>query len=357
MKDQRKTKSLLISELTELRRRIVLLEKTESQDNRAEARNDRTPKFAECILETMREPILVLSSDLTILFANRSFYTVFRVTPTETIGSYLYDLGNRQWNIPRLRLLLENIIPKNHKFEGFKVEHRFAVIGQKVMMLNARRVYHQAIDNQMILLAIEDITERVRLEKKLISISITDELTGLFNRRGLFTLGNKLLKIAKRQKKGLYMLYVDLDQLKTINDTAGHSEGDKALVAVAGVLREHYRESDIIARIGGDEFVVFPVGIAGDCTAKIITRLQKAIEIYNLKSNQGYKLTLSVGIAYYDPESDSSISELIVQGDKLMYKQKRKKKTHHVESRPSNHTRSQRRIPSGRCAHVDCRKD
>ncbi len=305
-----------MDELAALRQRVVGLEKKGA---------DGTPNYAECILETMREPLLLLDSNLKILFANHSFYAIFKVTPTETLGSFIYELGNQQWNIPRLRLLLEDILPKNKKFDDFKVEHHFAAIGSKVMMLNARQIYHNDIDNQMILLAIEDITERVRLEEKLISISITDDLTGLYNRRGLFTLGNKLLQNSKRQQKGLYLLYIDLDHLKTINDTLGHNEGDKALVAIAGVLREHYRESDIIARIGGDEFVVFPVGTTGDDARKIIDRLQKAVAVHNRKSDHEYQLALSAGIAYYDPESDSSISELLVQGDNFMYEQKKTK--------------------------------
>jgi two-component system cell cycle response regulator len=167
--------------------------------------------------------------------------------------------------------------------------------------------------------------QHVKLQEKVRTMAVTDELTGLYNRRGFFSLAEKLLQLCKREKKGIFMLYTDLDGLKKINDTFGHKEGDMALIDIANILRNNYRESDIIARIGGDEFVVIPVGTTED-SAKIATsRLQKSIEIHNSEINRSYKLSLSFGIAYYDPENSCSIDELLVQGDKLMYEQKRHK--------------------------------
>lgn len=167
--------------------------------------------------------------------------------------------------------------------------------------------------------------QHVKLQEKVRTMAVTDELTGLYNRRGFFSLVEKLLQLCKREKKGIFMLYTDLDGLKKINDTFGHKEGDMALIDIADILRNNYRESDIIARIGGDEFVVIPIGTTED-SAKIATsRLQKNIEIHNSEINRSYKLSLSFGIAYYDPENPCSIDELLVQGDKLMYEQKRHK--------------------------------
>ena len=118
----------------------------------------------EDILDTIREPLLVLNPDLKVLAANRSFYKSFKVTQEETVGNLIYDLGNRQWDIPKLRMLLEDIIPKANKFDDYEVEHVFPGQGHKIMLLNARRIIHGA---QMILLAIEDITEHRRLEGEL----------------------------------------------------------------------------------------------------------------------------------------------------------------------------------------------
>jgi len=162
-------------------------------------------------------------------------------------------------------------------------------------------------------------------EEKYRSLALIDELTGLYNRRGLFTLVEHYLKIVRRQKKAIFMLYADFDDLKSINDTWGHKEGDAALIETAKILKMNYRDSDIIARISGDEFVVIPVGTERDCIDIVINRLQKALEIYNSQSNLGYKLSLSLGIASYNPEHPCSIEELLAQADKSMYERKKNK--------------------------------
>jgi two-component system, cell cycle response regulator len=168
--------------------------------------------------------------------------------------------------------------------------------------------------------------KQTNLQREIRSLLLRDELTGIYNRRGFLTLAEHLLKIAKRQKKGMFMLYTDLDDLKQINDTLGHQEGDKALIDVANILKENYRESDIIARIGGDEFVVIPIAFEGDRVDIVLNRLQKALEIHNSTSNRKYKLSLSSGIAFYDPKYPCSIDELLAQADKSMYEHKKNQK-------------------------------
>lgn len=164
------------------------------------------------------------------------------------------------------------------------------------------------------------------MQAQLRELSLTDQLTCIYNRRGLFTLVDPILKQAKRQKKRIFMLYADIDNLKEINDTFGHKEGDAALIETANILKTNYRESDIIARIGGDEFVVIPVGTAGDDIEKIVDRLEKSLEIYNSGRKHDYRLSLSIGVTCYDPENPCSIEELLIQADELMYKHKKNKK-------------------------------
>ncbi len=125
-------------------------------------------EYAESIVETVREPLLVLDADLRIVSANKSFYRNFKVTPKKTLGRLIYDLGNRQWNIPALRKLLENILPNNTSFENYEVEHDFPLIGRRIMLLNARRIPPPPTKPRIMLLAIEDITERKRLENELL---------------------------------------------------------------------------------------------------------------------------------------------------------------------------------------------
>ena len=112
------------------------------------------------ILGSIREPLVVIDSDLKVVKANPSFYKIFSMNPEQTEGTLIYDLGNRQWDIPKLRELLEDILPQNTLFHDFEVEHNFEAIGRKIMHLNARRIYSEGNQPQFILLAIEDVTER-----------------------------------------------------------------------------------------------------------------------------------------------------------------------------------------------------
>lgn len=173
----------------------------------------------------------------------------------------------------------------------------------------------------------KDISSFKQMEERLRALSVTDELTGLYNRRGFFTLFDQFLKMSKRQKKGLHILYADLDNLKGINDTLGHQQGDQALMDAANLFRTTYRESDIIARVGGDEFVVVPVGNTGDNGEAITSRLQKNVEGHNEKGNRAYTLSVSFGLSYYDPEEPCSVDELLFRADRLMYEQKKAKRS------------------------------
>lgn len=119
------------------------------------------------IVSTIREPLLVLDSQLRIISANRAFYRMFSVSPQETEGKLIYELGDRQWDIPQLRTLLEDILPNNVSFENYEVEHEFSSLGRRIMLLNARRITNGEENSRKILLAIEDITERKRMENEI----------------------------------------------------------------------------------------------------------------------------------------------------------------------------------------------
>jgi PAS domain S-box-containing protein len=127
--------------------------------------SDAASEFSESVINTVREPLLALDRDLRVVTASQSFYSVFKARPEETIGKLIYDLGNNQWDIPALRELLENILPRQEAFEDYMVEHDFASIGKRIMLLNARQIRQTAGKQGTILLAIEDITERKAAEK------------------------------------------------------------------------------------------------------------------------------------------------------------------------------------------------
>ncbi|MGD0856834.1 MAG: PAS domain S-box protein, partial [Dehalococcoidia bacterium] len=121
-------------------------------------------EYSESIIDTVREPLIVLDQDLRVVLVNRSFYDVFKVKPEETVGQLIFNLGNKQWDIPRLRELLETILPQKATFDNYEVEHDFSTIGRRVMLLNARQIQRVLGKERIILLAIEDITERKEIE-------------------------------------------------------------------------------------------------------------------------------------------------------------------------------------------------
>jgi len=172
---------------------------------------------------------------------------------------------------------------------------------------------------------IRDITERKRLEQKLHEQSIRDELTGLRNRRGFFEAAAQQLKLAKRHKMAMFLLFADLDGMKTINDTLGHQMGDHALQQTAQSLRRTFRESDIIGRLGGDEFAVFGVQTDDTSVETASHRLEEQVSKFN-EIEHRYKLAISTGSVHYDPESPCSFDDLLAQADKLMYRQKEERR-------------------------------
>lgn len=171
----------------------------------------------------------------------------------------------------------------------------------------------------------KDITQLKLMEDKLHTLSITDEMTGLYNRRGFLVLAEQQLKLSDRAKQGIFLLYADMDRLKVINDDFGHKEGDNAIIETARILKATYRSSDVIARIGGDEFVVIPVGKVKENVDSIVERLQDNLAKYNSEKKGPYKLSLSAGVSFYDPENPRSIDELLREADKIMYEQKKRR--------------------------------
>jgi len=163
MKDRLKVKERLIGESGKMRQGVA----KETGRKRVRKTILKREEYIDSIMQTVREPLLVLDGDRKVISANRSFYQAFQVKPGEVEGKVLYDLGNRQWDIPKLRKLLEEILPKNTVFLDFEIEHDFKTLGRRIMVLNASRIFHETKRMQMILLAIEDITERKRAEREL----------------------------------------------------------------------------------------------------------------------------------------------------------------------------------------------
>lgn len=177
-----------------------------------------------------------------------------------------------------------------------------------------------------ILGTILDITYRKQLEEELKKISNTDSLTGLYNRRGFITLAEHTMSLAKRLRKNLILIFIDLDNMKWINDNLGHNVGDLALKETADILKKTFRENDLIARIGGDEFVVLGVVEKEEDKDEVLNRLRAKVEASNERKDRNFKLSLSIGTVFHTPDSNYSIEELLEIAEKLMYEEKKKKK-------------------------------
>ncbi len=170
--------------------------------------------------------------------------------------------------------------------------------------------------------------ERHQMFLEVHALSLTDGLTGLYNRRGFSTLAEQQLKVARHTERGLILLYADLDGLKQINDTYGHQEGDLALIRAAEVLEQTFRASDILARLGGDEFAALAVRGHSEGVKAIPQRLQKAVADNNKIKNKPYDLSISVGSMYFEPKDAVSIEHMMTQADQAMYEHKRRKRKH-----------------------------
>lgn len=170
-----------------------------------------------------------------------------------------------------------------------------------------------------------DITERKRAEETIRELSLTDELTGLRNRRGFLTLAQMEMALIRRTKRQMALFYIDLDGMKKINDSFGHSIGDLALRDMAQILRQTFRESDIICRLGGDEFAVLALETTGKPREQIIRRLQVKIDSHNNTANRQYTIAISVGMVHVESGSKTSLEELMAQADAEMYHAKQKR--------------------------------
>jgi diguanylate cyclase (GGDEF)-like protein len=168
--------------------------------------------------------------------------------------------------------------------------------------------------------------KHAKLQDHLRELSITDELTGLSNRRGFFAFAQQQMKHARRNSERMVLLFADLDDLKIINDTFGHVAGDRALTDAGRIFVETFRDSDIIARMGGDEFAVI-LGNAPDSGIETVrSRLEKRLVEYNARRDGSFRLAVSVGLTIFDPANPSTVDELIRQADERMYEEKVRRK-------------------------------
>lgn len=245
---------------------------------------------------------------------------------------------NEEYLLGRVWYILTNLALRHQSNMDLGIEVFF---GGKRHRITAERV--QVID--FLMSAIESaIHKNIELEqtnralreardllaeqaKELRELSLKDELTGLNNRRGFMNLAQHQLKVARRAGTPLLLFYIDLDDLKTINDSFGHKEGDRALVEVANIMKRSFRDSDIVARLGGDEFAALAICASESAIPILRENLRRVVADRNMQACEGsYRLALSVGVASYDPARPVCLDELLHEADDRMYVEKQKRK-------------------------------
>jgi len=269
------------------------------------------------VMESVADSIYLMDSKYRFLFMNKKHIERLGLEGEDYIGRAFSEFHSSE----ETKELIECVDKVFKTGDTIRHEH-FSRRDNKYFLRSFSPV--KDADSQIVSVTVvsKDIDDLKQMEEKLRNLSITDELTGLHNRRGFFMMVEPLLKLAKRHRTSAYLLYADLDNLKEINDVLGHQEGDRAITDTAAILKATFRETDIVARIGGDEFVVIPVASDRENADIVIARFKEHVRIHNDKKERAYKLSISMGMSCYDPENPHSIHDLLKQAEQLMYGEK-----------------------------------
>ncbi len=181
------------------------------------------------------------------------------------------------------------------------------------------------LDGERLARALRHAIERNRLHAALLDLALVDELTGLYNRRGFLTLATRDLRVARRGEETLLVAFADLDDLKRVNDSAGHAVGDRALRDTALVLRHTVRGSDLVARIGGDEYAVLVRHAGPESAGVLADRLKRLLREFNRRAARPYQLAISLGFAAHKASTLGSVAGLLERADRALYRDKRRR--------------------------------
>jgi diguanylate cyclase (GGDEF)-like protein/PAS domain S-box-containing protein len=276
------------------------------------------------VAESTDDAMFAALLDGTIIRWNPGAARIYGYSAEEVLGSCMLMLAPEERRA-ELKRVFTNVA------SGERVQqYETANLTRKGDLINVAITMSPALDEAGQITSISviarDITEHIKLREELINLSLVDALTGLNNRRGFFHLAHQQLKVARRTQTAALLIFADVDSMKWINDSLGHKAGDRALVEAAGVLRKTFRESDIIGRIGGDEFAVLAIEAGAAGSRDILARLQRTLEARNAQPNREFQLSLSVGVVDCQPDETRSFDDIMAEADTRMYEHKRSKK-------------------------------
>jgi len=294
----------------------ITRQRREAEDLRASEERHRF------LTEYSSDMISVASWEGRYLYVSPASCALLGHEPNELVGSTFYDKvhENDRASVRRTHLLvLEKIGAAMIAYRIQRKDGRYIWFESTI-----REVPRSGRDTPRELVVVSrDITERKLQEERLKDMAILDDLTGLYNRRGFMALATQHLKQAKRAKRQALVIFADLNGLKRINDTHGHADGDRALIAAAEVFNRTFRDSDVVARVGGDEFAILAVEADDQSVEAIKARLQSALDHTNRGHGRPWDVSVSIGIVSYDPEQHTSVEELMAGADREMYVHKR----------------------------------
>ena len=273
---------------------------------------------AENIIDTMNEMLFLLNPEGAIIRTNRKSQEILGYEERELVGRPVSVVMGDE---PACRGLIDRIRKKG-SIENAEILLRTKPGGRIPAIFSGSMIRDRNGMIQGFVGVCRDISDRKRMEEELRALSLIDELTGLYNRRGFMALARHQQKISLRTEKEMLLIYADVDGLKRINDTYGHDAGDAALAETAKILKESFRGSDLMARLGGDEFAVLVLEASAPCSEQLKARLEEKLRLKLAGLAFPFKLSLSVGIICCDPKTPYSIEELLAKADQAMYARK-----------------------------------
>lgn len=274
---------------------------------------DLVPIARDALIEIMSDAVIVLDEKKRIVDANPSAKKLLHLGAVH-MGMDIRDLSqNGCIHMP---------VPfETDRRQGFEIEIPQDEL-MKCYLVSMTDIETRRQQKAGYLIQLHDITERKKAEKALRELSLVDDLTGLNNRRGFNMFSSQLINMAIRMHLSAVLFYLDMDRLKQINDNLGHAAGDAALKDFAGILRQVFRSTDVVSRVGGDEFVVFALESHGNNKAIMLDRMQDCLDNYNTRPASSFVLSCSVGSVCYEPESGLTVEQLLQEADRAMYAEK-----------------------------------